>query len=166
MNIQTLVLLLLLPLLVWRIYSRLQAMMGRQQSRVWLHLIIIVGCAALVGVFAAHASDEPLALACLAGATVLGAVLGQRALKQTRFEKTQEGLFTTPNRRIAMAIAMLFVARLLYRAFELYAAMGTPAQADLANFAGSPISAIASGLLSGYFGAYHAGLLRWHRARR
>ncbi len=164
-DIPTLTLLLLVPLAVWRIYSRLRAMMTRTQSLLWRHYAVVVAAAALLGVMASGMLAAPLALGALALGTAGGAVLGHRNFRLTRLENRPEGLFYAPNMRLSVLVPMLLVSRVIYRFFELYLQIhnGTPAPD---SFQQSPLTAVLFGLTAGFFGAYHFLLLRWQRGQK
>lgn len=164
MNLITLSLLVLTPLLVWRVYSRLKGMMMRQRSIVSRHWTGLFVFAALVFVPGSELVARPASMAWLAVGTAAGIAYGIWGLRLTRFEPTDEGCYFTPNARLGIAIAMLFVARVLYVGFEIYANQGS--NAPTPRFLDSPITLFAVGLLGGYFGTYSAGLLRWRRAVR
>lgn len=166
MEITTIILLLLVPLLVWRIYSRLKAAMVRSPSQLWRHYATVALLAALLGGLAAQVLDSPLALAALALGTVAGAGLGYRNMQLSVLENTPQGFFYTPNLRLGVLIAMLFIGRLLYRGFELYLQMhnGTPLAPE--PFAHQPLTVLLFCLLAGHFGAYHLLLARWQRGQR
>ncbi|MES2739395.1 MAG: hypothetical protein V4754_00370 [Pseudomonadota bacterium] len=166
MEMTTLALLVLMPLLVWRIYSRLKRMMGRTRSQLWRHWLMALLFPALLVWLGMASRGNVLAVSCLAGAAIAGAWAGVLGIKLTRFETTAKGYFYTPDSRLAMTVAMLFVARLLYRGLELYINSRTAAPQPAPAFMESPLSLMAVGLLSGYFAAYGWGLLRWHRRQR
>ena len=85
-------------------------------------------------------------------------------LRKTRYEVTPEGYFFTPNARLGMLVAMLFVGRIIYVGLEIFVNQGT-ANA-LPRFTDSPLTLICLGVFAGYFGAYSAGLLRWRHAMK
>lgn len=164
MDITTLVLLVLAPLLVWRIYSRLKAQMARQRSIMQRHYTGLGVFTAMALVPASQLLDTPALLAWLAIGVIGGIAYGVWGLKLTRFETTREGYFFTPNPRLGLVIAMLFVACLMYIGFEIHANQGsgqpTPKVTDY------PFSLPSLGLVAGYFASYSAGLLKWRRALR
>lgn len=164
-DIPTLTLLLLVPLAVWRIYSRLRAMMTRTASLLWRHYAVAVAAAALLGVMASGMLEAPLALGALALGTVAGAALGHQNFRLTRLENRPEGMFYTPNMRLSVLVPMLFVSRVIYRFFELYLQIhnGTPAPE---SFQQSPLTALLFGLTAGFFCAYHVLLVRWQRGQK
>ena len=165
----TLTLLVLLPLITWRVYARFRRMVGRQRlSRIrpWITLVIFPVLIVLLGFAAREHLDR---LCWLAGGLGLGAWLGGFGLGKTRFEPTPQGLFYTPNAHLGIALSLLFVARIVYRLVEVYViAPGMPN--GLGDFARSPLTLAVFGLLAGYYISYAVGLVRWRfrvlRAKR
>jgi hypothetical protein len=105
--------------------------------------------------------SNPAGLAWLAAGTIAGIGYGVWGLRLTRFEDTPQGYYFTPNARLGIVIAMLFVARIMYIGVDLYAGQGSGvAPAPLTE---SPLTLLSLGLAGGYFGTYSAGLLRWRR---
>ena len=159
MNLTTLALLVLTPLLVWRVYSRLKTMMARQRSimaRHWTGLGVFLG---MVLVPASELLARPPMLGWLALGAAFGVAYGVWGLRLTRFEATNEGCYFTPNARLGVLIAMLLTARILYLGVEMYANQGsntpTPPLTD------SLLTMLAVGVTGGYFATLSAGLLRW-----
>lgn len=165
MNSYTLALLALTPLLVWRVYSRLKGMMQRQRSLLARHTSGLVVFGGMLVVLASSLVGKPMSLVWLGLGTVGGIGYGVWGLRLTRYEATPQGYFFTPNARLGIAVGMLFVARLLYVGFDIYAGQNGVAAAAQ-EFNDSALSLMAVGLLAGYFGGYSAGLLRWRRAER
>jgi hypothetical protein len=167
MEMTTIALLVLMPLLVWRIYSRLKRMMGRSRSQLWRHasmaIVLPLLLAALALALAQSAQLDLLALSCLGAATLAGAWVGVWGIKLTHFEATDKGLFFTPNLLLGLAVTMLFIARLLYRAMELYVNSRALVPAPLQDFSENPLTLLALGLVAGYYAAYGAGMALWHR---
>ena len=159
LSVYTVALLVLAPFLVWRVYSRVKSMMKRQRSIMQRHYTGAGVFTAMVLVTASQLMDQPGALAWLAIGTLGGIAYAVWGLKLTRFETVKEGYFFTPNARLGMIIAMLFMAAVMYVGFEIYANQGsglpTPKVTDYVFF--MP----AMGLMAGYFGTYSVGLLRW-----
>lgn len=164
MNLYTLALLVLTPLLVWRVYSRLKKMMARQRSIMARHYTGLLVFSALVLVPASELASNPVSLGWLAVGAAAGIGYGVWGLRLTRFEDTGQGYYFTPNARLGIVVAMLFVARILYLGFELYAGQGSGAPAP--KLTDSPLTLLSLGLFAGYFATYSAGLLRWRRALR
>ncbi|MCC2961208.1 hypothetical protein LK540_12320 [Massilia sp. IC2-278] len=164
MNITTLALLALTPILVWRIYSRLKTQMARQRSIMSRHYTGVLVFGALILVPLAQVIARPMELAALAAGTALGVFWGVFGLRRTRYEDTQEGYWFTPPMRLGIVMAMVLVARILYVVFELYTLQGTGATAT--GFTESPLSMLCVGLTGGYFLAYSVGLLVWRRKLR
>ena len=166
METTTIALLVLIPLLVWRIYSRLKRMMVRQPSVLWRHWGAAIVLPLAIGAVALFARDNLLALSCLGAGALAGAWLGVLGTRLTRFENTAKGYFFTPNLYLGISVAMLFAARLLYRGLELYINSRAAVPVPQAGFADSPLSMLSFGLMAAYFGSYAWGLLRWRRTQQ
>jgi cytochrome b561 len=169
LNPSTVTLLVLVPLIAWRMYSRFRRMVGRQRlSRVrpWITLTIFPALILFIGL---ATLSHPQRLPWLAAGLLAGALLGVFGLGKTRFEPTPQGLFYTPNAHLGIALSLLFVARIAYRFIEIYAIDPTVPH-GMDDFARSPLTLAVFGLLAGYYVAYAIGLLRWRfrvlRAKR
>jgi hypothetical protein len=159
----TLFLLALIPLIVWRMYSRVRRLVGRQRlSRVrpWITLTLFPLLVLALG-YLAFPNLEVLGW--LGGAIACGALLGAYGLKKTRFEPTREGLFYTPNAHLGIALSLLFAGRIAWRVIEVYVLEPGRTRSPL-EFAHSPLTLSIFGLLAGYYIAYAIGLLRWRFA--
>jgi hypothetical protein len=159
MNLTTLALLVLTPLLVWRVYSRLKTQMGRQRSIVSRHWTGVLVFTAMIAVPASELMDRPLPLAALGAGTLAGIAYAAWGLRLTRFEDTSEGYFFTPNARLGIVVAMLLVARVLYIGVEMYANQGSGV--PVLRFTDSPLTMLIVGVTGAYFATYSAALLRW-----
>ena len=165
----TVTLLVLVPLIAWRVHTRFRRMVGRQRlSKVRLRVTLAIYTALLVLLcFAAHA--HPLRLWWLAGGLGFGSLLGFFGLKKTRFEPMTKGLFYTPNAHLGIALSLLFVARITYRLVEVCVIEPTVPHGT-GDFARSPLTLAVFGLLAGYYLTYTIGLVRWRfrilRAKR
>lgn len=161
-NLPALGLLLLVPLVAWRLYARFRRLVGRQRlSRVrpWITLTIFPALLALIA-WLVH--TRPDALAWLGGSLLAGALLARYGLSRTAFEATPAGFFYTPHAPLGIALSVLLAGRIVYRVYEVVSA--GPAAAD---FARSPLTLAVFGLLAGYYVAYAIGLVRWrHAAQR
>ncbi|HTQ76455.1 MAG TPA: hypothetical protein VMI15_00390 [Burkholderiales bacterium] len=158
----TTVLLVLLPLLAWRVYSRIRRLVGRQRlSRVrpWITLAVFPLLVALLA-YAARGSAERLGW--LAAGLAAGALLGVYGLRKTRFDPTRQGLYYTPNAHLGIALSLLFVCRILYRLVEVYVIERARTH-TATDFAQSALTLSVFGLLAGYYVAYAVGLVRWRR---
>jgi hypothetical protein len=158
MDLTTLALIILAPVLVWRIYARVKSRMARQRSIVSRHYTGLLAFFAMVAVPASELSDA-VSLAALAGGLLGGLALGAYGLRVTRFEETEEGYFYTPNARLGILVAMALVARVLYLGVLIYANKGS--NMPTPKFTDSPLTMLTVGLTAGYFWMYSAGLLRW-----
>nr|WP_315401400.1 hypothetical protein [uncultured Duganella sp.] len=165
MEMTTLTLLLLVPLAVWRIYSRLKKMMVRTQSELWRHYAMASVMAVVLLVMVGLNVGKWIALGALVAGAAAGFLLGQRNLRLTRLENKPEGFFYTPDRRIPLLVTMLFISRLIFRLFEAYLHMhdGLPLDPD---FLGNPVTSVLFGLLAGYYLTYSVLLVRWHKSQK
>ena len=148
-------------LIVWRMYSRIRRLIGRQRSRTWRHwaaaiffplLIVLLGLGALV---------SPVALLALVAGLAAGIGLAVWGLRLTQFEKTDLGYFYTPNAHIGIAISIVFVARMGYRLMQIMVLTGAEAQLATQDFGRSPLTLVIIGTMAGYYASYAIGLLRW-----
>ncbi|MFL6709244.1 MAG: hypothetical protein ACJ8HI_13660 [Massilia sp.] len=163
MNPTTLTLLVLTPILVWRVYRRLQTALARQRSIVSRHWTGILVFSAMILVPASVLILQPAKLAWLLIGAAAGIGYGVWAFRKTRLEETDIGYFFTAPPRLGMLIAMLFTARILYIGFDIFANQGAPTP----PFTDSPVSMLAVGLTAGYFGTISAGLALWrYRIRK
>lgn len=159
-NPSTITLLVLAPLLIWRLYSRIRRMVGRQwlsRVRPWITVILFP---LLVLLLASAGYARPELLLWLAGGLASGGFLAVYGLRRTQFEPTPQGLFYTPHAHLGIALSLLLVGRILYRLVEVYY-LGSTAPSGTSDFARSPVTLAVFGLLAGYYIAYAVGLLRW-----
>lgn len=167
MELTTLALLVLIPLLVWRIYMRLKPLFARQESLMWKHWTGAVGFPLLMVMSALATMNDVLAISCLGAAALAGGWLARYALAKTRTETQGRRVFFKPYQRFGMVICLLFAARILGMGIELYlnrqSASPLPLTREMVLL--HPITMAAFGLLAGYFGYYSLGMLRWRRAQ-
>ena len=156
-----LTLLALLPLIAWRMVSRIRRMIGRQKlSRIrpWATIIVFPLLLAFISIFAYPHWER---LWWLAGGLALGAALGVFGLRKTRFEATPEGMFYTPNMHLGIALSVLLVARIGWRMVEVFTMDPAVMQQQDQAFMRSPLTLVVLGVLAGYYITYAAGLVRW-----
>jgi len=148
---------ILTPLIAWRVYQRVRRLMVRQQLRAWRHwLSMTIMCALAVGFGVAVRGDMP-ALSALAGGVFIGALLAVMALRRTRFEHADAAFYFVPYAPIGALVALLFVARLLYRGYEFY--INGPIAG--VHFTSSPLTMLVFGITAGYYANFARGVLRW-----
>jgi hypothetical protein len=150
-------------LVLWRFYSRIRRMVGRQQLsgvRPWITVSILP----LIFVLLAAASfAQPASLLALAGGGIFGIALGVYGLRVTRFENTPQGLFYTPSAHLGVALSLLLLGRILYRFVLVSGYSGAPPTGPQVNFGTTPVTLVIFGTLAGYYVTYAIGLLRWRR---
>ena len=156
------VMIALAPLLMYRVYKRVHRLTVRQKSRIWRHWCSVTLFPLVLAVLAVTLAFTPMVLAALAGGAATGALLGFVGLRRTGFERIGSDYFYTPYAPIGIVVAMLFVARMIYRMYQIITmgAQQTP------NFGSSPLTMAILGLMAGYYVVYGAGLLRWRSAER
>ncbi|HEX8603470.1 MAG TPA: hypothetical protein VF774_12565 [Pseudoduganella sp.] len=171
MQLTTLALLILIPLLIWRVYLRLRPFFARQESLVWKHwvgavLFTLMLLGAAVSLLASGPGSGP-ALAALAGGTLGGGWLAFFALKRTRFETIGRRYYFKPHGRFGILVCMLFAARVLQIGVELFMNRQSdfPQPITREMVMAHPLSCVALGLLAGYLATYSIGMLRWRRAQ-
>jgi hypothetical protein len=155
-----LILLAASPLIMWRVYKRVQRLTVRQTSRLWRHWFGVIFLPLALLAMIAMLIAKPAMLATLIGGAAAGGALGFVALRRMGFERLGSAYFYTPYAPIGMLVAMLFIARVLYRVFEMVT-LG-PQQAPA--FGSSPLTMAIMGFVAGYYLVCAAGLLRWRLA--
>ncbi len=103
---------------------------------------------------------RPSSTLALAAGSAVGAALGTYGLRLTKFEQTVSGLFYTPNAHLGIALSLLLLGRIAYRASQVYLSAVPPA-ATGADFVHSALTLLIFGTLAGYYVTYAIGLLRW-----
>ncbi|GAB3461784.1 hypothetical protein GCM10027321_22700 [Massilia terrae] len=150
----------LAPLVAWRVYSRIRRLTTRQRSRTWRHRTTLVFFPLLVLMLGLGALFSPMALLALAVGLAAGVGLGNIGIRKTTFEQVGEEFYFTPHARIGAVVALLFIGRMGWRAWEWYMSDGAIAHQD---FARSPLTLGVFGILAGYYMTYAVGLLRWRK---
>lgn len=158
-TLSTLVLLVLGPLLVWRIYSRVKSVMTRQPSVPSRHWLGVLVCVVAIVVAALELGRDPLLYASWGAGLAFGIGWGVFGFKRTRRIANDDGWFFVPYAPLGMTISLLFAARVLYLMVDLYLTQGTNAPRE--PFMASPLTVASITLVSGYFLTISAGLLRW-----
>jgi hypothetical protein len=164
MSITTAALILLVPVLVWRIYQRVKSQMTRQRSILSRHYTGLLVFGAMVLVPLTQLLDRPLALAALAAGAIAGLALGSYGVRKTRFEDTPEGYYFTPPMRMGILVAMLLVARVIYLGIEIYMNQGSSRPNP--RFSDSEATMFCVGLAGAYFATFSATLMRWRQRLR
>lgn len=159
----TVVVLVAIPLVAWRMVSRTRRLVGRQRSHASRHWTTVVAFPAMLVLLALGAASHGAALAALAGGVAAGGALGILGLRLTRFERTAQGWFYTPNAHIGIALSVLFAARIAWRIVQVELHGAAPGGAQ---FASSPLTLVVFGMLAAYYTVYAAGVLRWRHSRK
>jgi hypothetical protein len=152
----------LAPFVLWRMYSRIKRLTSRQRSKVWRHRTTLVFFPLLVLLLAAlSVQSSQIALAGLAAGLPLGLVLGRYASNRTRFEQVGDEFYFTPHAPVGMLVALLFMGRMAYRAWEYYSLGAESLQHH--EFVTSPLTLFIFGILAAYYMTFAAGLLAWRK---
>jgi|SRR5476649_2912362 cytochrome b561 len=160
----SIVIIALVPLILWRLYSRFRRLVGRQRSRLWRHWTAAIFYPLLLALFALAAIAHPYTLAAMAGGIAVGIGLAVFGLKVTRFEPTPEGYFYTPHSHIGIGLSLLLILRVGYRFYEISQMGASPPPGQMQDFARNPLTLVIIGMVASYYATYAIGLLRW-RAR-
>jgi hypothetical protein len=153
--------LVLVPLVLWRVYSRIKRLTSRQRSRTWRHRTTLVFFPLLLLALCAMAvQTNPIALAGVAVGLPVGLVLGRISIGKARFEQVGDEFYFTPHAPIGMAVAVLFLGRMAWRGYQVFTR--DPA-ATSQGFAASPLTLLTFGILAGYYIAFALGLLAWRK---
>ena len=151
-------------LVLWRMYWRFRRMVGRQHLSSVRPWVTVCFFPILTVLLATASIGQPVSQWALAGGVVIGVGLGIYGLRMTRFEKTPEGLFYTPNAHLGIALSLLLVGRVIYRYIQLYATATPVSGPPQINYATSPLTMLIFGTLAAYYVTYAVGLLRWERS--
>lgn len=152
-------------LIAWRLVARVRRMVGRQRLSAlgpWFTVCLVP--VLLLGLLLASLAHPWVAPALVAGVAI-GMALGRYGLRLTTFEPTPQGLFYTPSTYLGLALSLLLIVRLGWRAVQLYTSE-VPVGAPPADFARSPLTLLILGSLAGYHVMVAIGLLRWRRRVR
>lgn len=160
----TLVIVALVPLVLWRLYSRYRRLVSRQKSQAWRHWTAAIFFPGILVLLAVTSLVHPLSEVALAAGIAVGALLAHFGLRSTRFESMPDGVYFTPNARIGIALILLMVARVLYRFVEISTMPGIARGGQMRDFTRSPLTLVIIGMLLSYYTAYAIGILRWRRA--
>lgn len=158
----------LVPVLIgcviyWIISRRLRRNVERQKLRPLRKIIGIALLSAISLALLIASQFMPKLLSGIGAGLVGGAVLGLVGLRLTKFEHTVEGSFYLPDRRIGLALTLLFACRLAYRFWALNH-LADSSQVPPAFK--SALTYLAFGLLAGYAIVYSIGLLVRCRVRK
>jgi len=158
----TTTLIVLLPLLAWRLRARYKRLIGRQRTskyRPWIGMGIY---AVLLGLIGWAAWGQWHALQALAGGLCAGGLLSRWAWRQTRLEPTAQGLYYTPHTHLGVALLLLFAARIAWRIVEIVWLL-PESQAGFHAFVASPLTMAVFGLMAGHNMGYAMALFLWRR---
>jgi hypothetical protein len=148
---------LLIPLVLWRVYSRVRRNIGRQPWRPRRLRGAGIFVSIVTALIALAAARFPSALGALGGGLVLAVPLGLFGLRLTRFDFSNGQQFYTPNTALGLAVTLLFIGRIIYRVVTLLGAshVDGPPPSVFQN----PLTLLVFGLTAGYYITYYFGVL-------
>lgn len=158
----TTTLIVLLPLLAWRLRARYKRLIGRQRTNKYRPWIVMGIYTALLGLVGWACRGQWHALLALAGGLGAGWLLSRWAWRQTRLEPTRQGLYYTPHTHLGVALLLLFAARIAWRIVEI-AWLQPEAPPGLHAFVASPLTMAVFGLMAGHNTGYAMALFRWRQ---
>ncbi|HEX7641164.1 MAG TPA: hypothetical protein VF472_03035 [Burkholderiaceae bacterium] len=162
MTQQQTIYLILIPFIVWRLYSRTRKLIARQEARpgrLWFSVTLFP---LLTLLMAWGTQGDITALGSLAGGALCGASLAMLGLKLTQFDVEAGKLFYRPNMYIGMGLMMVFVTRIAYRFLAMSPAgmrQGAAGDAAMQRLTSSPLTLFVMGLVFCYYAPYSAGIL-------
>jgi hypothetical protein len=158
-NTSTLVTVLILALIAWRLYARSRRLIGRQQLSKWRPWVTVTLLPLLLVTFGVLSRHQPPALWALGGGAIAGIGLGILGLKLTKFETTPTGACYTPSAHLGIALSTVLVLRIVYRFIQTSQSVNTGAPP--ASYSSSPMTLLIFGALALYYITYAIGLIRW-----
>ena len=155
-------LLIAIPLIIWRLYSRYRKLVGKQHVRpgkLWASTIIFPLVFILLGFAAQHSETALLALL---GGGIAGIALSFVGYRLTRFENTGGVLTYTPNAYLGLSLMTIFVVRIAYRFFQ-FSEMTQQDPAAMQHMGSSPLTMLVLGLMICYYASYSISILLWRQ---
>jgi hypothetical protein len=156
-------LLIFIPLIIWRLYSRYRKLVGKQMVRprkLWTSVIFFPLLFVLIGFLSMR---HQTALLALLGGGVAGIALSLLGHKLTKFDNTDGVLSYTPNAYLGLAMMTIFVTRIAYRFFQVSDMVQQNDPAAMQQMGSSALTMLVFGLLVCYYASYSAGILLWRQ---
>jgi hypothetical protein len=158
-NTSTLVTVLILALVAWRLYARSRRLIGRQRLSKWRPYVTVTLLPLVLVILGVLSRHQPPALWALGGGAIAGIGLGILGLKLTKFETTPTGACYTPSAHLGIALSTVLVLRIVYRFIQTSQSINTGAPP--ASYSSSPMTLLIFGALALYYITYAIGLIRW-----
>ncbi len=152
------------------LYRRYRRTVGRQPlvPRRLMFQVGLLGVAVLL--FLVPSLGHPAAAAATLAGLLVGGLIGLGGLSLTRFERTSDRDYYTPNTLLGLAVFAVFLARIAYRFTQvgaqvqaLSASGQAPPPGDLSSLTSNPLTAATLMMVLGYYLVYEGGLLLWSR---
>jgi len=151
-------------LVLWRLYSRIRRMVGRQRSKLTRHWITVILFPLLTVLIGLGAIGHPVSAGTLAIGLAVGIGLATYGLRLTKFEVLPQGYFYTPNAHLGIALSLLFIARIAWRFYEVSQMTDAAKANQMQDFGRSPLTLLVFGMLAAYYTTYAIGIIRWRKA--
>jgi hypothetical protein len=141
-------------------YRRVRANIGPQKLRriglvLRTTIFTLAGGTFLVGLWTMH-----IGMIYAAGGIAIGAGLAAYALRHTKYDFSDRGIFYTGHPVIGIGVTMLFLGRVLYRMTQISAAVGpTDAKSSMAMTLNNPITTALFFLAAAYHIGFSLGIL-------
>jgi hypothetical protein len=154
-------------LIAFGVYLRVRRTMGRQPyapRRMRARIVVL----AAIGALLVASLPTPSGFGAAAVGSAAGIGLAVFGLRHTKFEKTDAGLFFTPNRWVGLGVTALFVGRLAVRlvtAFRLAEETALSGDPPLAHMHRSALTLVFYFLFASYYAGYYALVLKSAQAR-
>jgi len=151
---------LLAALIVWSVYRRLRRSFGKQRlypvlMGMRIGLLLLIACVLLLpSVVRSTPYLEGLVVGLCAGIA-----LALWGASRTRYLREDGQLFFVPHTYTGLAVSLLFLGRLVYRAFQFSSAGPQPAS-FAASMVSSPLTFGLFYVLVGYYVCYYSVVLR------
>jgi hypothetical protein len=161
--IPVLVVLALVALIPIALVQRYRMGVARQLARGWLISINLVGVSISILMFMLAALVTSIwlhpVLAYTIGGLAGGFVLGVIGLWLTRWERTADGLFFTPNRLLMLTITLVVTARILFGFWRAWHSWHAGAEGAASAAASGVAKSMAAGaVVLGYYFVYWIGV--------
>jgi hypothetical protein len=162
---------LIILFISFRIYRRIRKTCGFQKFIKW-RMITRITVMAIIGIILLFTGfPNPGMYVFDSAGILLGGIVSYFAIRTSLFEWREDDWFYSQNPRISILLIMLFVGRITYKAYQIYApssaSQGPFAQsALLVNYSRDPSTAVILFILITYYVVYYTFLLRAERQMR
>lgn len=164
----TVLVFIIILVISFSIYRRIRKISGFQKFIKW-RMITRLTFMAIIGIILLFTGfPKPGMYVFDSAGILLGGIVSYFAIRTSLFEWREDDWFYSQNPRISMLLIMLFVGRIIYKAYQIYAqsaiSQGPFAQSSLlVNYSRDPSTAVISFILITYYVGYYSFLLKAER---